>query len=151
MPERTQEIEPDSIERSIDVAAPLDRVWELVTEPGWWITESAETSTERTVGAVTYPPTESGRRYPVQLVEITPQSYVAFRWASQFPDLELADGRTTLIEFTLDPQPDHVRVVVRETGFATLDASDEVRQAGLRDNTSGWEQMLALLQRHAAG
>lgn len=27
----------DSIERNITIAAPIERVWDLVTEPGWWV------------------------------------------------------------------------------------------------------------------
>jgi uncharacterized protein YndB with AHSA1/START domain len=139
----------DRIERSIDIAAPLERVWQLVTEPGWWITESAETTADRTVGAVTHPPTDSGRDFPVQLVALTPQRHVAFRWASQFPDEKLTEARSTLIEFTLTPGAGTVRVDVVESGFAALDAPTEVRQAGIDDNSIGWEQMLALLRTHA--
>ena len=77
------------------------------------------------------------------------QRYVAFRWASQFFDTELADGRTTSIEFTLTPHPASIVVAVVESGFSRLDADDQTKLDGLHDNTGGWEQMLALLQKQA--
>jgi len=32
---------PDSIERSIDISADAERVFALVSRPGWWINEGA--------------------------------------------------------------------------------------------------------------
>ncbi len=29
----------DTIERSITITATLERVWDLVTEPGWWVSD----------------------------------------------------------------------------------------------------------------
>lgn len=139
----------DTITRRIDISAPLERVWELVSVPGWWVTESSDTAGDRTPGSVSVVQTERGTKFPIEVVDVTPQTYVAFRWASQFPDTDLADGRSTLIEFTLTPSADGVQVTVVESGFATLDAPAEVREAGIADNTSGWEQMLGLLSRHA--
>ena len=31
----------DRIDRSIEIDAPAERVWDLVTRPGWWINEGA--------------------------------------------------------------------------------------------------------------
>lgn len=70
----------------------------------------------------------------------------AFRWASQFPGQDLAEGRTTLIEFFVAAEADAVTVKVRESGFSVLDASEDVRQAGLASNTDGWRMELAGLK-----
>src|SRR4249919_1813509 len=36
------DIDPlDRIDRSIEIDAPAERVWDLVTRPGWWINEGA--------------------------------------------------------------------------------------------------------------
>lgn len=32
----------DRIEQVIAINAPLDRVWELVTQPGWWVPSDIE-------------------------------------------------------------------------------------------------------------
>jgi hypothetical protein len=61
----------------------------------------------------------------------------------------LRDGRTTLVEFHVEPVGDAVRVRVVESGFASLDASEDVRRAGFANNSSGWELELAGLQQRA--
>lgn len=141
----------DSIERSIDIAASLDRVWQLVTEPGWWVpTDSAaDTTGARTPGSVTVRESEKWGRFPVEVVSLDPQTYAAFRWASQFPGEDLAPGRTTLVEFRLALLDEGVRVTVRESGFASLDAPEDVRQAGIDSNSGGWEEELAALRTRA--
>jgi uncharacterized protein YndB with AHSA1/START domain len=88
----------------------------------------------------------------VEVVEIRPRTYAAFRWASQFPGQELAAGRTTLVEFFIDdtnPGSGGVTVTVVESGFAALDAPEEVRQAGIKDNTGGWSLELGSLKDRA--
>jgi uncharacterized protein YndB with AHSA1/START domain len=142
----------DRIERSIDITAPLDRVWDLVTVPGWWVPSDAADAAptgDRDPGSVIVRESEQWGRFPVEVVEYRPKHYAAFRWSSQFPGEDLAAGRTTLIEFTVEERSDHIRLSVVESGFAELDAPDDVKQAGLRDNSSGWEGQLAALQKRA--
>jgi hypothetical protein len=42
-----------------------------------------------------------------------------------------------------------ITVTAVESGFAALDARDDVRQAGLKANTGGWEQELTDLRKRA--
>ena len=139
----------DLIEREITINAALDRVWDLVTRPGWWVPTDAETPVDRTPGSRTVRESEKWGRFPVEVVQIDPQTYAAFRWASQFPGEDLAEGRTTLIEFFLAPTADQVKVTVRESGFASLDAAEEVKQAGLTGNTDGWRLEMGSLKERA--
>lgn len=60
-----------------------------------------------------------------------------------------APGKTTLVEFFLAAEQDAVTVTVVESGFAALDAPEEVREAGMRDNTGGWAEELAGLRKRA--
>jgi uncharacterized protein YndB with AHSA1/START domain len=138
----------DVIERSIDIAAPLARVWHLVTEPGWWV--HSDTTGDREPGAVTVREHE-GTYYPVEVVALEPQSYASFRWASTFASTDaeasaLVAGHTTLIEFRLAELDGAVRVTVTESGFAALDATEEVRAHGYAMNNDGWTQELARLK-----
>ncbi len=139
----------DTIERSIDIVAPLDRVWDLVTEPGWWVPSDTPVEPVRSPGHVVLRESEKWGRFPVEVVDLRPRTYAAFRWSSAFPGGDLAAGRTTLIEFTLDPIDEGVRVSVVESGFAALEATDEVKASSLGTNTDGWGQELASLQRRA--
>ncbi len=140
----------DTIERSIDITAPLDRVWDLVTEPGWWVPTDAPVTADRTPGAVVVRESEQWGRFPVEVVELRPQTYAAFRWSPTYPGGELTPGRTTLIEFTVTPTDDGARVAVKESGFAELDATEEVKATGIQNNSDGWTAQLAALRDRSA-
>jgi uncharacterized protein YndB with AHSA1/START domain len=139
----------DTIERSITITAPLERVWELVTEPGWWVPTDTPVQADRTAGSVVVRESEKWGRFPVEVVELRPMSYAAFRWASTFPGDELSAGRTTLIEFTVTPTDDGVTVAVVESGFANLDAPDDIKNQGIESNSDGWTQELESLRTRA--
>lgn len=61
----------------------------------------------------------------------------------------MAEGTSTLVEFTLTPEGDSTRLRVVETGFANTDAVkvDQARHA--EANSQGWLQVLDALRRHA--
>jgi uncharacterized protein YndB with AHSA1/START domain len=137
----------NTIERSITISAPLERVWDLVTEPGWWVPSEAPASGDRTPGAVVVRESEKYGRFPVEVAEMKPMTYAAFRWASAFPGDDLTPERSTLIEFTVKPADDgRVLVSVVESGFATIDAPDEVKNQSVESNSDGWTQELELLR-----
>jgi uncharacterized protein YndB with AHSA1/START domain len=136
----------DRIEQEVTITAPLERVWHLVTRPGWWVPSDVEEQVEPAAGARTVRETAKWGRYVVEVVRVEPQTYASFRWASAFPGEELAPGKTTLIEFFVKPLPDAVSVTVVESGFAALDAGEAERKAALDGNTSGWQEELASLK-----
>jgi uncharacterized protein YndB with AHSA1/START domain len=140
---------PDTIERSITITAPLDRVWDLVTEPGWWVPNDVPVVADRTPGAVVVRESEKWGRFPVEVVELRPMTYAAFRWSSAFPGDDLTPGRTTTIEFTVTPTDDGVVVAVVESGFAKLDAPDELKNQSVESNSDGWSQELDSLRTRA--
>jgi len=139
----------DTIERSIAISAPLERVWDLVTEPGWWVPADEPVTADRTPGVVVNRESEKYGRFPVQVVDLKPMTYAAFRWSSTYPNADLEPGRTTLIEFTLSPSDDGVTVSVVESGFAALDATDEQKRQGIEGNTDGWRMELDSLRTRA--
>jgi uncharacterized protein YndB with AHSA1/START domain len=139
----------DRIVQDITINADLDRVWELVSRPGWWVPTDIEEPVDHTPGHQTVRKSTEHGPFPVEVVRVDPRTYAAFRWASQFPGAELAPGRTTLVEFDVTPLPDGVRVTVSESGFAALEATDEVKEQGLRGNTDGWRSELGSLKARA--
>lgn len=139
----------DRIERQIMIQASLDRVWDLVTQPGWWVPSDNEVAVDRTPGHQTVRESAQWGRFPIEVVRIDPQTYAAFRWASQFAGEELAPGKTTLVEFLVAPVEDGVSVTVTESGFATLDATEDVRRSGYEGNTKGWKLELEGLRTRA--
>ena len=135
---------PDSIERSIDINASAERVYELAARPGWWINEGAVTdnlvSTEGDVSTVTHAKYGSFR---IRTVEQDPPRYVSFRWlgGDQANEaLESVPG--TLVEFWVEQRAGGVTLRVKESGFSALPVSEEKRRANIEDNTSGWEEEL---------
>lgn len=140
----------DRIVRDIVIDAGLDRVWDLVTRPGWWVPADVEPPVDRAPGHRTVRESAKHGRYPVEVVRLDPRTYAAFRWASQFPGQDPEPGRSTLVEFDVAPADGGgVRVTVTESGFASLDAPEEVREEGLRGNTEGWRLELDSLRDRA--
>jgi uncharacterized protein YndB with AHSA1/START domain len=139
----------DRIEHAIMIDAPLDRVWELVSEPGWWVPTAVVAPVDHTPGHQVVRETEKLGRFPVEVVSVDPKTYAAFRWASHVPGAELTAGNTTLVEFRLEPVGDAVKVSVVESGFAAIDAPDSVREQSRKDNTGGWQEEMAGLKERA--
>lgn len=137
----------DRIERETLIEAPLERVWQLVTEPGWWVASAP--SGKAVEGETTLCENEQYGDFPVRVETVTPQTYVAYRWASAFAGQELTDDNTTLVEFTLVPEGSATRLKVVESGFSQLAGSEELRAQAHRDNTGGWAEVLDAFAKRA--
>ncbi|MFD8526618.1 SRPBCC domain-containing protein [Streptosporangium canum] len=136
----------DRIERETLIAAPLERVWSLVTEPGFWVADQASPpGTVAEEGGSTVAKNAEYGDFPVRVERVEPPTYVAYRWASAFPGEELREDNSTLVEFTLIPEGDKTRLRVVESGFAALAGTEELRRQAVKDNTGGWPQVLDTL------
>jgi uncharacterized protein YndB with AHSA1/START domain len=136
----------DRIERETLIAASQDRVWSLVTEPGFWV---APTGATAVAGETTVPHNDTYGDYPVRVEKLEPKSYVSYRWASAFSGEALREGITTLVEFTLTPEDGGTRLRVVESGFAALEGSDETRRGAWKDNTGGWAEVMDAFKKRA--
>lgn len=140
----------DRIERETLVAAPLERVWSLVAQPGFWVADKASLpGTVATEGETLVAKNPEHGDFPVRVEKVDPPTYLAYRWASAFPGQELRADNSTLVEFTLTREGDHTRLRVVESGFAALAGSAELRTRALKDNTGGWPQELDALKTRA--
>lgn len=141
----------DSIEREIVIAAAPERVWPLVAEPGFWVTDDESVrGTVATEGQSLVARSSDHGEYPMRVEKVDPPNYLACRWTSAFPGEELSEENSTLVEFTLAPEGDGTRLRVVETGFAALPTSEENRRDVIDDHTAGWEQCLNALSARAA-
>jgi uncharacterized protein YndB with AHSA1/START domain len=140
----------DKIEREIHIKAGIDRVWDLVSQPGWWVGNGADDGAtfvdEGEYHVVTHP---KHGRFPVKVETARPRSYLAYRWASAFAGEEPTEGHGTLVEFWLSERDGGTQVRVAESGFASLAASDDARRSAFEGNTEGWRYELDLLARRA--
>ncbi|GAA3253103.1 toxin [Streptomyces lavendulae subsp. lavendulae] len=140
----------DRIERETLIEAPLERVWSLVTEPGFWVAEPEQVAgTVAREGESVLAKNAKYGDFPVRVEKVEPPTYVAYRWASAFPGEELRGDNTTLVEFTLTPEGDGTRLRVVESGFAALAGAEELRAKALEDNTGGWPQVLDAFKKRA--
>jgi len=129
----------DRIDRSIDIAAPAERVWALVSRPGWWINEG-EVDPEPDLDvtddhAVLRHPAYG--EFRLQVLASRPPSYVSYRWVN--PDAD-AD---TLVEFWIEPREGGVTLRVAESGFSALGKAREEWLAHREGNVQGWTSELA--------
>jgi uncharacterized protein YndB with AHSA1/START domain len=140
----------DRIERQIDIDAPADRVWSLISEPGWYINDSqiTEHRIERSGDVdIVHDPVHGA--FALRTVTLDPPKYAAFRWLS---DPEDTAGASTLVEFWIDEtSPRSVVLRVAESGFASLPVDATERRKKFDENTQGWIQELGIAKHHLEG
>ena len=144
---------PDQIERETLIAAPVERVWSVLTEAehisAWFAQRGAEIDL-RPGGALTMHfdgwPTSRARGE-----EVEPPRRFVFRWTAHhaMPD-EPAEGNSTRVEFTLTPDGEGTRLRVVETGFASLATTPEGARKNYDDNVGGWKQVLEQFAAHVS-
>jgi uncharacterized protein YndB with AHSA1/START domain len=141
----------DRIERETYIEAPVDRVWEIVTQAehvGRWFSDAGAEIDLRPGGAMTMTWEEHGTVYGrVEAVE--PPRLFAVRWGARIGD-QPAEGNSTLVEFTLATEGEGTRLKVVESGFASLDVPEADRIAKVKDNTEGWQIELGHLADYVA-
>jgi uncharacterized protein YndB with AHSA1/START domain len=138
----------DRIEHRITIRSTQDKVWQLVTRPGWWLPGS-KTEPARGPGRVSVEYSGDVRPYAIDIVRVEPQGYASFRWASAFGGAAPAPGNATLVEFYLRPVGDETGVTVVESGFTSLDLPDALREDAWKGNTGGWQYELSALRARA--
>jgi hypothetical protein len=138
----------DRIEERITIRATQDKVWQHVASPGWWLPGSG-TDPARSPGRVAVVYRGDPRPYVIDIVRVEPQAYASFRWASAFGGAEPAPGNATLVEIYLRPVGDELGVTLVESGFASLDLPEALRENEWKGNKGGWRYELAGLRSRA--
>ena len=145
---------PDQIERETVIEAPVERVWELLTEAehvGRWFGDAGATIDLRPGGEMVVRWAGHGANH-ARVVAVEPHTRFSYRWAP-FKDPggeEPVEGNSTLVEFTLAPEGDGTRLRVVESGFASLATTDAQRASNHAGNTEGWQAELGDLREYAA-
>lgn len=139
----------DRIEREIAIDAPADRVWSLVSEPGWFINDKAITEhrIERDGDLSTIHDPVHGA-FTFRTVELDEPRYAAFRWLADAAD---SQSDSTLVEFWITPADSGVLLKVVESGFASLPGTEAERRARFDGNNEGWTIELELARTHLGG
>jgi uncharacterized protein YndB with AHSA1/START domain len=144
---------PEQIERETVIAAPVERVWALLTEAehlGRWFGDAGAELDLRPGGALSL----SWERYGTvrgRVVDVEAPRRFSYRWAvlPESFDSEPVEGNSTLVEFTLEAAGEGTRLRVVESGFDKLFVDPEQRNQRYEDNTKGWGDELAELAAYA--
>lgn len=139
----------DSIVRELFIRSGIDHVWSLISKTGFWVGDDLRFDIEAREGETVVIDAPPYGWFPVRVERLDPPGYAAYRWASAFPGAAPTATNSTLIEISLVEQEGGVLLTLRESGFATLDAPEDVRAARHADNVTGWTGQLDRLRRAA--
>jgi uncharacterized protein YndB with AHSA1/START domain len=139
---------PDSVDRAITVDAPIERVWQVLTQPEhiakWYAFDGAAVDL-RPGGSLVFSWKEHGTFYGT-VERVDRPHFFSYRLVSMVPDERPNAGNTTLVEFTLTPLGERTQVRVVESGFARLNGSDAARAEHLANTDQGWRGGFAAMR-----
>jgi uncharacterized protein YndB with AHSA1/START domain len=144
----------DRIEKSIELRAPVERVWRALTdhaEFGQWFGVKLDgpfEAGEVSRGTITTPGYEH-IVWQARVVKIEKPRSFAFTWHPYAVDasVDYSQETPTLVEFTLAPvSPTETRLTVVESGFDALPIHR--RAETLRMNEGGWAQQVKNIKTH---
>jgi uncharacterized protein YndB with AHSA1/START domain len=141
---------PERIEREIEIAAPVERVWEVVTRAehlGAWFGDAGAEIDLRPGGAMVLRWAQHGT-FRCRVERVEEPRFFSFSGAMT-PDADPREGDTTLVEFTLTPSGQGTRLRVVESGFDRLALSPEKRREQYDGNVEGWRIKLDELREYA--
>lgn len=146
----------DSIENSIEIAAPVSRVWRALTdhrEFGAWFGAELEgpfVPGELSLGWITG--CGHGRvRWEVTVREMVPEERFSFEWHPYAidPEVDFSQEPTTLVVFRLEPTATGTLLTVTESGFDAI--PKDRRFEAFRMNSRGWTAQIDNIGRYVAG
>lgn len=143
----------DSIEREVQIDAPVETVWSIVTEPrniARWFADYAEVDL-RPGGDLLFR-FDSGSDGKGTVEKVEPPRLFSFRWISPEPerDMAAAQGHFTTVEFSLRAAGEGTLLRVVESGFAALEGTEAENAALAERHVGGWAMFLDRLAELAA-
>lgn len=146
----------DSIERAIDLLAPIDRVWRALTdhrEFGAWFRVAIDKPFvlgEVATGLFTLKGFEHVR-WNVRIVAIEHPHRFAYTWHPYAVDsaVDYSQEEPTLVDFRLEAIGQGTRLTVTESGFDRVPAHR--RDEAIRMNSGGWTEQIENIRAHVDG
>ena len=144
----------DRIERSIEIRAPVARVWQALADArefGEWFGVALETQTfvagSEVRGRITHPGYEH-LDFHARIERVEPGRLLSFRWHPYAvdPKVDYSGEATTLVVFELEPIAGGTRLRVVESGFDALPPAR--RDEAFRMNSQGWDAQVRNIERH---
>ena len=146
----------NEIEKSIDLNAPVARVWRALTdhrEFGEWFRVDLDgpfAVGEVSRGRITYPGYEH-LKWEATVLTMEPERLFSLTWCPYGgdPDTDYSNEPKTLVEFRLEPKSEGTRLVITESGFDAL-PDDQRRVDALRSNEQGWSEQVKNIAAHVS-
>jgi uncharacterized protein YndB with AHSA1/START domain len=140
-----------TIERVIQIDAPIETVWDVVTNPKHivhWFAEEA-TLDLRPGGSGTLTFTEHNHVSPLRVETVDRPNLFSYRW-SQPDGEEPTEENSMLVEFILSEDQGVTTLRLIESGFAKNNWSDEKNREYYDDHSNGWDHFAPRLATYAA-
>jgi uncharacterized protein YndB with AHSA1/START domain len=141
----------DFIEKQIEIAAPVERVWRAITDAGQfgeWFRVAMDgpfVAGQAVGGHITFPGYEH-LRMEVEVKAIEPETYFSYTWHPYAvdPKVDYSKEVPTLVEFRLKATKGGTLLTVRESGFDRIPSAR--RAEAFLKNSGGWEQQMNNIQ-----
>ena len=134
-------MEPISVERDVWIAAPLERVWDILTDPHhmeqWW-GDQWQFSSRSEGGTVTFGEGDEASHAMIAVFDAPHRFVLQWQAGVGWPAITS--------EFTLLDDNNGTRLHVCESGFEQFD--EDVRQQRIDGNEKGYQQVLSDLKAH---
>ena len=145
----------DRIEKSVELKAPVSRVWQALTDAeqfGTWFRVRIDQpfrEGQASTGQITYPGFEH-LRWIATVQKIQPENYFSYTWHpyAADPSVDYSSEPPTLVEFTLQPTATGTLLKVVESGFSKL--PEKRRLEAFRMNEGGWDSQMRNIAQHVA-
>jgi uncharacterized protein YndB with AHSA1/START domain len=135
---------PDEIVRSIRIEASAQAVYDLISEPGWFINDGEYREHDISVDGSTATVVDPVHgEFSIGIVELDPPRRAVYRWLGGEAG-SLEDHPANTVEFTIEPVGDGVELTVRESGFAAISADAAQRRRTFEENSKGWIEELGV-------
>lgn len=133
-----------TIQRDIEIEAPVEVVWRTITEPELirtWFADAVDVEARPgAVGSLTFrADTDTPNIVGITVVAADPPHRFSYRWV--YPPGERATKtNSTLVTFTLVADGDErTRLRVVESGLDQMDMADDEKQKFLEEHRHGWQ------------
>jgi uncharacterized protein YndB with AHSA1/START domain len=148
-------MEHGSIEREIQIEAPPEVVFEVITQPehikDWWAPDELDlTASPGAQGELVWGDRADPASHvqAITVVDVDPPRRFSFRWI--YPVGEVArDGNSLLVTFDLEAQGSGTLLRMSETGYREKGWEVAVLEKQYQDNVEGWGYFLPRIAEHA--
>lgn len=145
----------DRIEKQVDLAAPVSRVWKALTdyrEFGEWFRVKLDgpfVPGEVSRGHILHPGYEHVQ-WEATVQKMEPERLFSFTWHPYAiePDVDYSGEEPTLVRFELEKSSRGTLLTVTESGFDRI--PKHRRDEAMRMNDGGWAEQMKNIEKHVA-